>query len=119
MLERLSVQQFYCFLDGYLGYNQITINLEDHEITMFTCPFGVLAYRRIPFGLCNAPVTFQRCMQAILFDLIEKCVEVCIDGFSMFRESFELCLSKLDTIVKWCVETHLVLNWDKCNFMVT
>ncbi|PNX96217.1 hypothetical protein L195_g019419 [Trifolium pratense] len=119
MLERLSGQEFYCFLDGYSGYNQISVNPEDHEKTAFTCPFGVFAYRRMPFGLCNAPTTFQRCMQAIFSDLIEKCIEVFMDDFSVFGPSFELCLKNLDTVLKRCVETNLVLNWEKCHFMMT
>ena len=60
MLEKLSSQSFYCFLDGYSGYNQITVNPDDHEKTAFTCPFGIFAYKIMPFGLCNAPATFQR-----------------------------------------------------------
>ncbi|WJX19736.1 hypothetical protein P8452_09381 [Trifolium repens] len=119
MLERLSGQEFYCFLDGYSGYSQITVNPEDHEKTAFTCPFGVFAYRRMPFGLCNAPATFQRCMQAIFSDLIEKCIEVFMDDFSVFGPSFAHCLNNLDTVLKRCVETNLVLNWEKCHFMVT
>jgi hypothetical protein len=59
MLERLAGKSFYCFLDGYSGYNQITINPEDQEKTTFTCLFGTYAYRKMPFGLCNAPTTFQ------------------------------------------------------------
>ncbi|KAM2686681.1 hypothetical protein EV2_009543 [Malus domestica] len=59
MLERLAGHSFYCFLDGYSGYNQIVIAPEDQEKTTFTCPFGTFAYRRMPFGLCNAPATFQ------------------------------------------------------------
>ena len=58
MLERLVGQSFYCFLDGYSGYNQIAVDPQDQENTSFTCPFGVFAYRRMPFGLCNAPATF-------------------------------------------------------------
>ncbi|CAN6711842.1 unnamed protein product [Malus baccata var. baccata] len=65
MLERLASHSFYCFLDGYSGYNQIVIAPDDQEKTTFTCPFGTFAYRRMPFGLCNAPATFQRCMDSI------------------------------------------------------
>ena len=58
MLERLARQSFYCFLDRYSGYNQITVDPQDQEKTAFTCPFGVFAYHRMLFGLCNAPATF-------------------------------------------------------------
>ena len=58
LLERVSGHPFYCFLDGYSGYFQIEIAPEDQEKTTFTCPFGAYAYRRMPFGLCNAPATF-------------------------------------------------------------
>ncbi|CAL9005416.1 unnamed protein product, partial [Prunus brigantina] len=62
----------YCFLDGYSGYNQIAIAPEDQEKTTFTCPFGTFAYRRMPFGLCNAPATFQRCMMSVFSDMVER-----------------------------------------------
>ncbi|RVW86206.1 RNA-directed DNA polymerase-like [Vitis vinifera] len=60
VLERVSGHPFYCFLDGYSGYFQIEIDLEDQEKTTFTCPFGTFAYRRMPFGLCNAAVNFPK-----------------------------------------------------------
>nr|GEW71094.1 reverse transcriptase domain-containing protein [Tanacetum cinerariifolium] len=60
MLERLAGNQYYCFLDGFSGYFQIPIDPKDHEKTTFTCPYGTFAYRHMPFGLCNAPGTFQR-----------------------------------------------------------
>ncbi|KAK1651467.1 hypothetical protein QYE76_069272 [Lolium multiflorum] len=93
MLERLSKNTHFCFLDGYSGFSQIAVKAKDQEKTTFTCPYGTYAYRRMPFGLCNAPATFQRCMSAI---------------FHGFCES----------IVERCEETNLILNWEKCHFMV-
>ncbi|GJU59755.1 reverse transcriptase domain-containing protein [Tanacetum coccineum] len=118
MLERLAGNEFYCFLDGFSGYFQIPIDPQDQEKTTFTCPYGTFAYRRMPFGLCNAPGTFQRCMVAIFHDMIEKTMEVFMDDFSVFGDSFSSCLSHLDMMLKRCEDTNLVLNWEKCHFMV-
>ncbi|KAJ9544639.1 hypothetical protein OSB04_024346 [Centaurea solstitialis] len=118
MLERLAGNEYYCFLDGFSGYFQIPIDPEDQEKTTFTCPFGTFAYRRMPFGLCNAPATFQRCMTAIFQDMIENCMEVFMDDFSVFGNSFDECLNSLDRVLARCEESHLVLNWEKCHFMI-
>ena len=59
MLERLAGKSFFCFLDGLSGYYQIIIAQEDQEKTTFTFPCGTLAYKSMPFGLCNAPNTFR------------------------------------------------------------
>ncbi|CAN6576793.1 unnamed protein product [Malus baccata var. baccata] len=118
MLERLAGYAFYCFLDGYSGYNQIVISPENQEKTTFTCLFGTFAYRCMPFGLCNAPATFQRCMMSIFSDYVEKIIEVFMDDFSVFGDSFDGCLHNLSLILKRYVETNLVLNWEKCHFMV-
>jgi len=108
--ERLAGQAFYCFLDGYSGYNQIVVDPKDQEKTTFTCPFGIYAYRKMSFGLCNASATFQRCMLATFSDLVEKCIEVFMDDFSVFGSSFDLCLANLEVVFKRCVETNLILN---------
>ncbi|GKC64036.1 reverse transcriptase domain-containing protein [Tanacetum coccineum] len=118
MLERLAENEYYCFLDGFSGYFQIPIDPLDQEKTTFTCPYGTFAYRRMPFGLCNAPGTFQRCMVAIFHDMIEKTMEVFMDDFSVFGDSFSSCLSHLDKMLQRCEDTNLVLNWEKCHFMV-
>nr|GFB75533.1 DNA-directed DNA polymerase [Tanacetum cinerariifolium] len=100
ILERLAGNEYYCFLDGFFGYFQIPIDPRDQEKTTFTCPYGMFAYRRMPFGLCNAPDTFQRCMLAIFHDMVEKMMEVFIDDFSVFGNSFKNCLSRLDKMLQ-------------------
>ncbi|GJU58229.1 reverse transcriptase domain-containing protein [Tanacetum coccineum] len=118
ILERLTGNKYFCSLDGFSGYFQILIDPNDQEKTTFTCPFGTYAYRRMPFGLCNAPATFQRCMLAIFHDMIEESVEVFMDDFSVFGNSFDTCLNNLDKMLQRCKDAHLVLNWEKCHFMV-
>nr|GEV02612.1 putative ribonuclease H-like domain-containing protein [Tanacetum cinerariifolium] len=99
-------------------YFQISIDPQDQEKTTFTFPYGTFAYRRMPFGLCNAPGTFQRCMMAIFHDMIEKTIEVFMDDFLVFDDSFSLCLSYLDKMIQRCEDTNLFLNCEKCHFMV-
>lgn len=118
MIDRLSGHDYYCFLDGYSGYFQIAIAPEDQDKTTFTCPYGTFAYRRMPFGLCNAPATFQRCMISIFSDMVEKFLEIFMDDFSVFGSSFDNCLANLSKVLQRCEETNLVLNWEKCHFMV-
>jgi len=81
MLERLAKHSFFYYLDGYSGYHQIPIHLDDQNKTTFTCPYGMFAYRRMSFGLCNAPASFQRCM-----------MEVFMDDFSVYGKGFDECL---------------------------
>ncbi|GKC19538.1 putative nucleotidyltransferase, ribonuclease H [Tanacetum coccineum] len=118
MLERLCGNEYYCFLDGFSGFFQIPIASEDQEKTTFTCPYGTFAYRRMLFGLCNAPATFQRCMTAIFHDMVEDFMEVSMDDFSVFGNSFDCSLANLDRMLARCEETNIVLNWEKCHFMV-
>src|SRR5438270_10597019 len=92
MLERLAGHEYYCFLNGYSGYNQIAIAPEDKEKTTFISPYGTLAYRRMPFGLCNAPATFKRFMMAIFSDMVEKCMEIFMGDFTVTGNSVDQCL---------------------------
>ena len=118
LLERVSRHPFYCFFDGYSGYYQIEIAPEDQEKTTFTCPFGSYAYRRMPFCLCNAPATFQRCMLSMFSNMVERIREVYMDDITVYGSDFEECLTNLEAILQRCIEKNLGLNWEKCHFMV-
>nr|GEV35152.1 reverse transcriptase domain-containing protein [Tanacetum cinerariifolium] len=91
MLKRLAGNDYYYFLDGFSGYFQIPIDPKNQEKTTFTCLYGTFAYRRMLYGLCNA---------------------------SVFRNSFQTCLSHLEKMLKRCEDTNLCLNWEKSHFMV-
>nr|GEU58114.1 DNA-directed DNA polymerase [Tanacetum cinerariifolium] len=108
MLERLAGNQYYCFLDGFSGYFQIPIDSKDQEKTTFTCPYRTIAYRRMPFGLCNAPGTFQR--------MLKRCEDtnLCLNwekshfmvkegivlGHKITKQGIEVDKEKVDVITK-------------------
>jgi hypothetical protein len=73
----------------------------------------------MPFGLCNAPTTFQRCMNAIFADYTEKIMEVFMDLFFVYGTSFDNCLYNLNKVLQRCEDQYLVLNWENCHFMVS
>ena len=118
LLERVSGHPFCCFLDGYSGYFHIEIAADDQEKTTFTCPSDTYAYKRMPFGLCNAPTTFQNCMLSIFSDMVERIMEVYMDDITVYGESFDECLVHLEIVLHRCIEKNLVLNWEKFQFMV-
>jgi hypothetical protein len=93
MLERLANHAYFCFLDGYPGFMQFPIHLDDQHKTAFTCPYGTFAYRRMPFGLCHALASFQRCMMAVFSEFIEEIVEVFMDDVSVYGKTFVDCLA--------------------------
>lgn len=119
MVEKLAELEFYCFLDGMSRYFQIPIAPEDQEKSTFTCPFGLFSYRRMPFGLCNAPDNFQRCMNAIFNGIIGNIMEVFMNEFSILGDFFSEELNNLERVLLRCIETILVLSWEKCYFMVS
>ena len=118
MLDKLAGHSHYCFLDGYSGYNLIAIALEDQEKTTFICPYVTFAFRRMPFGLCNAPTTFQRYMMSMFSDLVEEAMEIFMDDFSVYGSCFENCLKNLEIVLQRCQDKNLALNWEKFHFMV-
>jgi len=100
MLQWLAGHSYYCFLDGYSGYIKVSIAPEDQDKTTFTGPFGTFAFRRMSFGLCNAPTTFQHCMISIFSNMIEQSIDVFMDDFSVFGSLFDDCLANLIKVLQ-------------------
>ena len=73
----------------------------------------------MPFGLCNAPATFQRCMMSMFSDLAEEVMEIFMHDFTVYGSSFEHCLQNLGTVLHRCQDKNLALNWENFHFMVT
>ncbi|GJZ22516.1 putative reverse transcriptase domain-containing protein, partial [Tanacetum coccineum] len=111
MLERLAGHEYYYFLDGFSGYFQIPIALEDQEKTTFTCPYGTFVYKRMPFGLCNAPATFQRCMTVIFQELIEDSIDVFMDDFFIFG------VSEIETTQRQLETSQLVASGERVSLV--
>ena len=103
VLDTLPGKKYFSFLDGFSGYNKIKITLEDQGKTNFICPWGTYAYKVLPFGLCNASTTFQRVVMAIFVDLIHECVEVYMDYFFVYGNTFDYSMRKLEKILKICI----------------
>ena len=103
---------------GIQGIFRLKLIWQIRKKTTFTCPFGTYAYKRMPFGLCNAPATFQRCMLSIFNDMVEQIMEVFMDDITIYGGIFEECLVNLEAVLNRCIEKDLVLNSEKCHFMV-
>ena len=102
-----------------IGYNQILIAPEDQDKTTFTCPWGTFSYRVFPVFLCNALATFQQVVLGIFSDLIHDCVEVCMDDFTAYGNTFQEALDNLEKVLIRCQETNLALSHEKCKMLLT
>eukprot|EP00253_Pinus_taeda_P022803 PITA_22803 len=118
VLDNLAGKKFFSFLDGFSRYNQIKIAPQDQDKTTFTNPWGTFAYRVLPFGLCNAPATFQRAVIGIFSDMINDSLEIFMDDFTPYGTTFEDALQNLEKVLKRCIEEHLALSTKKCHMMM-
>eukprot|EP00253_Pinus_taeda_P030117 PITA_30117 len=119
VLDGLAGKKFFSFLDGFSGYNQIQMYLEDQDKTTFTCARGTFAYRVVPFGLCNDPATFQRAVLSIFAELVHDVVEIYMDDFTPYGCDFQEALTNLSKVLHKCIEMNMSLSPEKCEFLMT
>jgi hypothetical protein len=119
VLHSLVGKKFFSFLDGFSGYNQIKIAPQDQDKTTFTSPWGTFSYRVLPFGLCNAPTTFQRAVIGIFSDMINDSMEIFMDDFTPYGVSFEESLQNIEKVLNRCIQFHLSLRTKKCHMMMS
>jgi len=118
VFDTLAEKKYFSFLDGFSGYNQIQLSPKDQEKTTFTRPWGTFSYQVFPFGLCNVLATFQRTVFGIFPDLLHDCVEVYMDDFILYDNTFEEALTNLDKVLIWCKETNLSCIHEKCHMLL-
>ena len=115
-LDALGDAKYFTTLDLASGYHQVAMADQDKQKTAFTCPFGLYEYNRMPFGLCNAPATFQRLMQSTMHDFIFSLLVVYLDDLLIYAKNFQEHLEALEKVFKRLREIGVKLNPPKCKF---
>lgn len=116
-LTSLTQSAWYSTLDLASGYWQVRVEEEDREKTAFTTPFGLFEWDRMPFGLCNAPATFQRLMQRCLGGQLMESTLVYLDDVIVYSPDFESHLQHLEKVFQAMEKYGLKLQPDKCHLL--
>ncbi|KAL3691906.1 hypothetical protein R1sor_005557 [Riccia sorocarpa] len=117
ILDKVAGRETYNFMDGYSGYNQVEISPDDRKKTSFITPWGAYAYARMPFGLSNAPATFQRLVIDTFAEYIGDFMEAFLDDFTVYGDA-DQHLQQLEKALIKCMENQICLNPEKCVFWV-
>jgi hypothetical protein len=116
LLEQMRMAKWFTTMDLASGYWQIAMEEEDKVKTAFTCPFGLYEFNRMPFGLKNAPPTFQRLMNDILKEFLDEFVVVYIDDILIYSENFEEHIEHIRKVFEKLREVKLKIKLKKCKF---
>ena len=115
--DALQGASWFSTLDLASGFNQVAVEEEDKAKTAFITPFGLFEYNRMPFGLCNAPASFARLMQACLNEQIFQILLVYLDDILIYSQTFEEHLNRLEMVLARLQKHGLKLKLEKCNFL--
>ena len=118
VLERVVGKEAYSFLDGFLGYNQVSIAPQDQYKIAFTTKWGIFTYRVMPFGLTNAATTFQRLTSHAFKEYMCDFLEVYMDDLYVHSKNQPNHIKHLIMVFEKCQVYQICLNPDKCVFMV-
>lgn len=118
-LDNLNGSMYFSTLDLYSGYHQVAMDPQDIEKTAFTIPGKHFEFVKMPFGLCNAPATFQRLMDNILMGIKGEEALVYLDDIIIYGNSIEQHTERLNKVLKRLEEANLYVQLTKCTFAVT
>src|SRR5215204_3378126 len=116
ILDQMQGSQWFSTIDLASGYWQVEIEKEDKEKTAFITNEGLYEFNVMPFGLCNAPATFQRLMHEVLGDLVYNKAPVYLDDVNVHSKTFEQHLQDLKEVFEKIRKAGLKLRIDKCHF---
>ncbi|XP_062416267.1 uncharacterized protein LOC134107922 [Pungitius pungitius] len=116
-LTNLTRAEWFSTLDLASGYWQVEMDPQDREKTAFTTPLGLFEFERMPFGLCNAPATFQRLMQQCLSGQMAESLLVYLDDIIIYSPDFSSHLQHLDEVIQRLLRHGLKLRLDKCKLL--
>jgi len=116
LLEQFREANWFSSIDLASGYWQIEMDEKDREKTAFSCHLGLFEFNVMPFGLKNAPPTFQRMMNEILAEWLDEFVVVYIDDIMIYSKTFEEHLEHIEKILRKLKEVNLMLKLVKCKW---
>lgn len=116
-LDRTGGSKWFSSLDLRSGYWQVAMDTEAKAKTAFSTGEGLWQFTTMPFGLCNAPATFERLMERVLRDIPKEECLVYLDDVLVHGADFDAALKSLDVVIKRITEAGLKLHPDKCKFM--
>ncbi|KAJ9519493.1 hypothetical protein QJQ45_000590 [Haematococcus lacustris] len=116
LLDRLHGAKVFSKLDLRQGYHQIRVAPEDIHKTAFRTRYGHFEFTVLPFGLCNAPATFQRLMNDVLHDLLDDCVLVYLDDILIFSRTPQEHIAHLRRVLDLLRKHKLYAKLSKCEF---
>ena len=121
LLQKLGKAKYFTKIDLASGFHQVPVRKEAREITAFCTPQPInghshFQWKVMPFGLVNAPATFQRLIDSVLSGLMDKCL-VYLDDILIFSETLDDHFVSIQLVFDWLLKHRLYVKLSKCSFI--